>query len=193
MDRYPRIFSESRDYFGDQKDLKILSFGCSTGEEVITLRRYFPNAVIVGAEINRRALAKCRELPIDEKISFIYSANRTIRRLGPFDAIFCMAVLQRDPHRIIEENITDLTEIYPFSKFEQQVAELDRYLRKDGLFIIHFTPYLFDDTAAAVIYEALEMKREEADLVPKFDKNNIRIKIAAPSNSIFIKKRFSRD
>ena len=56
MDRYPRIFSESRDYFGNQKKLKILSFGCSTGEEVMTLRRYFPNAVIVGAEINRRAL-----------------------------------------------------------------------------------------------------------------------------------------
>jgi chemotaxis methyl-accepting protein methylase len=59
MDRYPRIFSACRDFFGDRQDLKILSFGCSTGEEVLTLRRYFPSAFITGAEINRRSLASC--------------------------------------------------------------------------------------------------------------------------------------
>jgi hypothetical protein len=39
MDRYPEIFSRCRAYFTDRKNLNILSYGCSTGEEVITLRR----------------------------------------------------------------------------------------------------------------------------------------------------------
>ena len=42
MDRYPTIFSACRDYFDGKQDLKILSYGCSTGEEVLTLRQIFP-------------------------------------------------------------------------------------------------------------------------------------------------------
>ena len=41
MDRYPEIFSICRDYFAAARDLRILSYGCATGEEVMTLRRYF--------------------------------------------------------------------------------------------------------------------------------------------------------
>src|SRR5579872_7156733 len=44
MNRYPRAFSASRRYFGDRRDVRILSFGCATGEEVLTLRQYFPEA-----------------------------------------------------------------------------------------------------------------------------------------------------
>ena len=51
MDRYPEIVSTCRAYFADRKNLKILSYGCSTGEEVITLRKYFPLASITGAEL----------------------------------------------------------------------------------------------------------------------------------------------
>ena len=60
MDRYPTIFSACRDYFDGKKDLKILSYGCSTGEEVLTLRRYFPDAHIIGADINKHSFAICR-------------------------------------------------------------------------------------------------------------------------------------
>src|SRR5262245_39665581 len=44
MDRYPNIFSTVEAYFAGNSDLNILSFGCSTGEEVLTLRAYFPTA-----------------------------------------------------------------------------------------------------------------------------------------------------
>ncbi len=47
MDRYPEIFGQVREYFAgrglaDSPDLRLLSFGCSTGEEAFSLRRYFP-------------------------------------------------------------------------------------------------------------------------------------------------------
>ena len=90
----PTIFSACRDYFDGKQDLKILSYGCSTGEEVLTLRQYFPNAHIIGADINKHSLAICRKLPVDEKITFIYSTPSEIQKYGPFRCNFlhgCLA------------------------------------------------------------------------------------------------------
>ncbi|MEI4884199.1 class I SAM-dependent methyltransferase, partial [Klebsiella pneumoniae] len=84
-------------YFSGQPEVRILSFGCSTGEEVLTLRRYFPHASIVGAELNRRSLTICERLNVDDRIQFTFSRHDLIARHGPFDAVFCMAVLQRGP------------------------------------------------------------------------------------------------
>jgi hypothetical protein len=44
-DRYPKIFKECLNYFSN-KTPKILSFSCSDGREVKTLRDlYFPNSL----------------------------------------------------------------------------------------------------------------------------------------------------
>lgn len=50
FDRHPRIFSCVRDRVPDSDTTRILSFGCSTGEEVFSLRRYFPQAKIQSAQ-----------------------------------------------------------------------------------------------------------------------------------------------
>jgi hypothetical protein len=188
MNRYPLIFSACRDYFGDKRDLKILSYGCSTGEEVLTLREYFPAAFIIGAEINPQALAKCKELQVDDRITFVRSGGKIIKRLAPFDAIFCMAVLQRNPHTVINENISNLKRIYPFSKFSAQVGELDACLNDGGLLIIHHTQYLLGDTSVGSHYEPLEGAQQEVEIVPRFDKNSNRKENLSPQPSIFIKK-----
>lgn len=188
MNRYPEIFAACQDYFSDAKDLKILSYGCSTGEEVLTLRNYFPDASIIGADINPEALARCRTLEVDHKISFIYSTDKNFQKLGPFDAIFCMAVFQRDPHKTIRENISSLKKIYPFSKFERKVVELDRHLKSGGLFVIHFAQYLFDQTIVASRYAALAEGKWEDDCSPKFDRYSSRIKTPVSTRSIFVKK-----
>ncbi|MGG7620247.1 hypothetical protein [Bacillus coreaensis] len=62
MDRYPKIFTACQKYFEGKEDIKILSYGCSTGEEVLTLRRYFPNAQIIGVDINKQSLVTCSKL-----------------------------------------------------------------------------------------------------------------------------------
>jgi 2-polyprenyl-3-methyl-5-hydroxy-6-metoxy-1,4-benzoquinol methylase len=190
MNRYPRIFSACRNYFGGgDKELKILSYGCSTGEEVLTLRRYFPNAFIVGAEINPQALAKCRELEVDNRIAFVRSDTKIIKSLAPFDAVFCMAVLQRTPHKVINENIANLKRIYSFSKFETQIEFVDACLKNEGLLVIHHTQYLLAETSAGSRYESLEDARREVKLVRRFNKNGNRIEHLLPEQSIFIKKK----
>lgn len=88
--RYPEVFQVCKGYFDekDRKDIQILSYGCCTGEEVVTLRNYFPEASIVGAEINQRSLEICRERKLDDKIKFILSSPKNIMEHGPYDAVF---------------------------------------------------------------------------------------------------------
>ncbi len=59
-DRYPRIFAFVQAQLGGETAVHILSFGCSTGEEVFTLRRYFPRAIIKGIDINAANVAAAR-------------------------------------------------------------------------------------------------------------------------------------
>ena len=155
----------------------------------MTLRKYFPSAIITGAEINRRSLAMCRNHRIDERIAFIYSEHTEIAQRGPFDAIFCMAVLQRTPHTIIDQGITNLRYIYPFEKFDRQVAELDSLLKKGGLLTIHRTQYRFSDASVASKYVALQGGRHERDDGPKFGRNSERLTEGGPAalGPIFVK------
>ncbi|MDQ1468817.1 MAG: hypothetical protein QOJ99_297 [Bryobacterales bacterium] len=89
------------------------------GEEVLTLRTYFPTACIVGAEINRHSLSLCRKRKVDDRIVFLELHPAKIRETGPFDAMFCLAVLQRPPMRIVEKRIMNLKGIYAFQKFDE--------------------------------------------------------------------------
>lgn len=49
-DRYPRLFTAARALLADRPAPRILSYGCAAGEEVTSLRGYFPDAMLVGAE-----------------------------------------------------------------------------------------------------------------------------------------------
>jgi hypothetical protein len=187
MNRYPKIFAECSDYFAGKQELKILSYGCSTGEEVLTLRQYFPTAHIVGAEINKHSLSICKKLPVDDKISFIHSKPDEIEKHGPYDAIFCMAVLQRKPHYIAEKGITNLKKIYPFEKFEQQIIELDKLVNPRGLLVVHYTQYSVGDTIVASKYKNLGNQDQSDYASPVFDKISNIVKNPAPQKSIFIK------
>ena len=60
QDRYPGIFQQVLERVGDGADLRILSFGCATGEEVFSLRHYFQKATLVGLDINPLNIAVCR-------------------------------------------------------------------------------------------------------------------------------------
>lgn len=189
MNRYPAIFTSCRAYFGSQSDVRILSYGCSTGEEVLTLREYFPSAFITGAEINPRSLAICRKLQVDGRIAFVHSDRKTIRDHGSYDAIFCMAVLQRTPHLIEQMGVESLKKIYPFEKFDRQISELDAVLNVNGLLVIHHAHYLLADAEVAARYQPLEGVDQEVSRGPKFGKDSARLPEVVTTGSIFIKRR----
>ena len=189
MNRYPAIFASCRAYFGSQSDVRILSYGCSTGEEVLTLRQYFPSAFITGAEINRRSLAICRKRQVDGRIAFVHSDRKAIREHGSYDAIFCMAVLQRTPQLVEEMGVESLKKIYSFEKFDRQVSELDAVLKINGLLVIHHAHYLLADAAVGARYQPLEGVDQEVSTGPKFGKDSARLPTVVTPGSIFIKRR----
>lgn len=144
VDRYPELF----DLIAKLKPQaeRILSFGCSSGEELQSLSSRFPSAEIVGAEINARARRLARRLN---------RGNRCIRVVRPngiegsFDVIFALAVLQREPHKIAAMDVSDLTPFYPFARFDEGVSKLVRSLRPRGILCVDHAHYRVEDSAAA--------------------------------------------
>lgn len=148
-DRYPKLFGAVERATGDHCQA-ILSFGCSSGEEVATLRQYFSETRLVGAELNRTLLAQCRQLSIPGDVRFIYSENSAIADAGPYDAIFCMAVFQRRPHFVEESGITDISSHYPFALFASQLAFLVGQLRMGGLIVVEHSHYCVENLQEAL-------------------------------------------
>lgn len=145
LNRYPEIFAAAAALLPNA--LKILSFGCSTGEECFTLSEYFPAALIIGTDINPLNLWKAKKFR-SERIRFVYALDSLLKRFGPFDAVFCMAVL-RTPQR------AHIADRYPFERFEERVLFLDSLVRPGGLLVIHNASYRFSDTANQSPYETI--------------------------------------
>ena len=189
MDRFPEIFSACRDLLRGRTELNILSFGCSTGEEVLTLRHYFPEASITGADINARSLALCRGLPVDERIHFIHSDRNAIERIGPFDAIFCLAVLQRHPSRLIRDPPANLRRTYPFARFDEQMKDFDRWAKPRGLLAFYGTAYPLSESSVARNWEAVRLPSELPADGPKYDRFERPLEGRAEVGGIFRKIR----
>jgi trans-aconitate methyltransferase len=152
-DRYPEIFAAAAAAAPDAR--RILSFGCSTGEECVSLAEYFPKAEIVGAEINALSLLKAWKKRSD-RIRFVYSGDRILSRLGGFDVVFCMAVL-RAPKK--QQRLGN----YPFEVFEERALFLESLVRPGGLLVIHNSMYRFSDTAHRGSYDRIPVTEVEPD------------------------------
>lgn len=143
-DRYPELFDLAAELAPGAK--RILSFGCSTGEELSALRRRFPGAEIVGAEINPRSRRiAARRMAEDERTEVIDPGSLT----GGFDVVFALAVLQRQPDMISEMRVEDLSAHYPFRRFDEAVELLVGTLRSGGLLCVMNTQYRIEDSSAA--------------------------------------------
>ena len=134
-DRYPAIFQMARKLLGDGPELRIVSFGCSTGEEVFSLRRYFHQAKIAGLDINPHNIRLCRSRlrrNPDPGLDFRVAASTEDEPDASCDAIFAMAVFRhgdlnltppppRCDHRI------------RFADFERVACDFARCLKPRGL------------------------------------------------------------
>jgi SAM-dependent methyltransferase len=152
LDRYPEIFAGAAAAAPDAR--RILSFGCSTGEECASLQRYFPEAKIVGADINRINLWRARRRHKGDGIDFVHADDEALAARGPFDAIFCLTVL-RDTRLDKEPSIR---EAYPFERFDERVRFLDRLLRPGGLLVFYGNMYRFRDTSVAKSYDTIPLE-----------------------------------
>lgn len=171
FNRYPLIFQNCKRLIC-KKRIKILSFCCSTCEEILTLKKiYFPMSEIYGVDIDEENLKKCAS-KIDSK--FIINYENFLQDKKEFDIIFAMSCFCRWDDT---EKVNDSTSIYPFSNFESGVNLLDSKLRKNGYLVIYNSNYIFEDCLIFKKYQKMictEIK--ESGHVHKFDKFNKKIK-----------------
>jgi SAM-dependent methyltransferase len=177
-DRYPWLFQFAAAHLGVNRRVQLLSFGCSRGEEVFSLRRYFPLAEIKGIDIDPRNIACCEtRARVEESAGLTFAAAATTKGEPTefYDAIFCLAVLclgdlttsraeRCDPHLRFED-------------FERQVADFARCLRPGGLLFLHTTNFRFSDTIVARDFD-VALESDPSEMAPDvlFDRDNILMK-----------------
>lgn len=171
FDRYPDEYIAVAAKLSDIKAPRLLSFGCSTGREAVTLaKKYFPHGSVYGVDIDNQTLAEAEayakeELAMEGLVTFFNGLNTPIQEYGPYDAIFANSVLCRYEvkaedciinHSVITCSISRFSEIYPFETYELTIGRLDSSLALGGVLAIVNSNYEFTDSMISQRYEPLE-------------------------------------
>ncbi len=151
-DRYPVLFRMVHDCIGDGPDRALLSFGCSTGAEIWSLRRHFATARLRGLDINATSIALAeaeRRRRGDDDVSFATAASAVAEPADRFDAVFAMAVFRDGRLGGAPERCDRYLR---FAAFERTVTTLANSVRPGGLLLIRHANFRFEDTPAAAAF-----------------------------------------
>lgn len=132
------------------KSLRILSFGCSVGDEVASLIYCFPDSIIFGCDINTQLLDRCfQTFGTNKNIRFFESNEQNIIGNGPYDIIIASAVLCRNP------SPPNYGAVFPFAYFDNIIGLFDSVLKNNGLLCIPNAGYMFKDSKARSNYRPI--------------------------------------
>lgn len=158
--RYPLFFQFVAHQLRNYAQPKILSYGCSTGEEVFSLHEYVSHAVIKGVDINPYNILRCQKRlaarPV-ATISFTSAASPADEPDESYNAIFCMAVTRHGQLEAKRPERCDV--VLPFSKFEALATDLARCLRPGGFLIIANSHFNLLDTSVCDQFEVMISKQ----------------------------------
>ena len=158
MNRHPDIFEFLKEKY-KEKDVRILSFGCSTGEECFSIRKYLPKAHIIGVDINPKSIKTATENPLkDSKMEFIKLNPSELIQIDKCDIILALSVLCKNPEA---QELKDIKSIYPFSRYDLMIKQLDKILQKDGTIIIRSSNFRFRDSSVFNKYEVISYENRE--------------------------------
>ncbi len=186
INRYPSLFTFAQSYFREHPNPKILSFGCSTGEEIATLADYIPQATFVGVDINTWCIKQANKKHSSPNRFFYHSLAKSFEEAQDFDAVFCMAVFQNPENRHDKERTVSA---YPFEQFEKQLIALDKKIKAGGLLFIDHCDFNFLETSLRTSYQIVSFKENQQRRErPIFNRKNQKIADAHYSFRVFQKK-----
>jgi SAM-dependent methyltransferase len=190
--RFPAIFEFIRDELSDRPALRLLSFGCSTGEEVFTLRRYFPTASIDGIDVNPYRIRTCcrrlRERGGDAGIHFRAAASTRHLPGASYDAIFCLSVLRHGG--LSDGRAARCDHLIEFASAERVVEDFIRCLKPGGfLAMVNSNFRVADMTVAEFLDPIMQMGPEPPRRrTPLYGPDNRRLTDDAYRDVVFRKR-----
>lgn len=143
--RHPEKIAMTRDAVTADRP-RVLSFGCSTGDECLDIRDHWSAAEIFGTDISAAIIAKARKRPSAKGITFFEATAEQIGRHGPYHAIFAFNVLTRFPDVRAADAID---QVYPFSMFDSAVRFIVANLAPGGVLTVHNTAYFVEDSTVS--------------------------------------------
>jgi len=120
--RFPKIFKSVLEF--QPNPSRILSFGCSSGEECFALAGQYPAAEILGVDLDRWSIIQAKRKNVDfkERVGF---SEKLEGEAGKFDIIFCLMVLFS-----IDKPIS-------FEDFSTVIEKLSSHLNYRGLLVMY--------------------------------------------------------
>jgi len=157
--RHPDIFGQAKALLPREVPVRALSFGCSSGEEVRSLRDLgAPHWRVDGAELQLDLLAKARAADPQG----LYVPDARVLPSGQYDAVFCMSVLCR--YRAPPQD-------FPFDTFDRVLGILVDLLRPGGILVLYNAQYDARETRASALLEPVHGEVfGGSGFVPKFTK-----------------------
>lgn len=186
-DRYPAIFAFVQRELGAASNIRILSYGCSVGDEVFSLRRYFPRATIKGLDINPANIAVCRRRlknASDAGIAFSTAHSTAAEPSAGYDAIFAMAVLRHGSLGL--PGVTRSDHLIRFEDFARAVADFERCLKPGGLLIVRHSNFRLGDAPAGRAFETI-LRLANVPGTPLFGPDNQRLADCDYPDTVFRK------
>lgn len=165
----------------------ILSFGCSSGEELISLRQQFPTARMHGVDINPVAVRVARKLVAgDSAITVARAGDASDLEPSSYDVVTALAVFR---HADLNEAPPRCDPILRFADFERTVNGLAGCVRPGGLFVIRHANFRFTDCSVAAGFEAVRTGFESAGegglLTPIYGRDDVLIGVTGRDDGIY--------
>lgn len=137
-ERFPLIFDSAKTLQPDAK--RILSFGCSTGEECEAMAKRFPEAEVVGIDIDHGTIQTARKKNKNpDRVFFHDSLGAT----GKYDvALALMVFFQMDAP-------------IKFSPWDRCLCEIDAHMNVGGLVMLYTSEFNFMQSSPAENYEVV--------------------------------------
>lgn len=160
-DRYPEVFSYLGSHISDGPDVHLLSFACSIGDEVFSLRRYSAEAVVTGIDISRGNIADCRRRQRthgDERMIFVRAGSAECEPADFYDAVLCMAVLRHGDLGL--RPVESCDHRIAFDGFDRTVGQLAACLKRGGYLVIEHSNFRFCDSPRAADFEVVGTREQ---------------------------------
>lgn len=137
-ERFPKIFDSAKEFCPDAK--RVLSFGCSTGEEAFSLAKRFPDAEVVGVDIDFYSVQTARKNNKEKDRIFFHT---DLGATGKYDVITCLMVLFQMDSPI------------QFGPWDDVLMLINKHLNKEGVLLLYTSEFNFLQSSVAINFDTI--------------------------------------